>query len=215
MNVENMSSSSESNNNFKANRNRDQNEPSGTEKMTQKTGKKVESDQEHDLKELKDALEQSQQEAASLKDQFLRANAEMENMKRRFERDKQNLLQFGLENLMSDVLPVLDSMEKALLENSPSSDLPREELSVIEGMMLVKKQIFSTLEKHGLKPITALNQPFDPNLHQAIKKVDSMDVDNETVVEEFARGYTLNGRLLRASVVAVAVPCSENKNQSE
>ncbi len=146
-------------------------------------------------------------EAADLKDKYVRAVAEMENMRRRMERERTDLIKYGLENVFKDFLPVLDSLEKAM----PESDAGHASgggsgASYLEGMMMVKKQLQDAFRRHGLELISAKGVPFDPNLHQAIQRVESPDVDVDTVGDEFARGYMLNGRLLRPAMVSVLTP---------
>ena len=152
-----------------------------------------------------DELAVAVQERDEFKDKFLRATAEMENLRRRTEKERADLLKYGLENFCKDVLPVMDSFEKALPEedvNVENSDYK----SHLEGMVMLKHQLFQVLEKHGLKAVESAGEPFDPNMHQAIQRIESDEVESETVSQEFARGYLLNGRLVRPAMVSVAVP---------
>lgn len=147
------------------------------------------------------------QEAADLKDKYVRAVAEMENMRRRMERERTDLIKYGLENVFKDFLPVLDSLEKAMPESDAGKNANgAANASYIEGMVMVKKQLMDVFRRHGLEPITARGAAFDPNLHQAIQRVESPDVEVDTVGDEFARGYMLNGRLLRPAMVSVLTP---------
>lgn len=136
-------------------------------------------------------------------DRFLRNLAEMDNMRRRQERERQDLLKYASEKLLQDLLPVLDSFEKA--SSAGGVDAGN---AVIEGIRMVHKQLVTVLENNGLKPVAATGKPFDPNFHQAIQKVEVDDVEQETVKDEFQRGYLLNGRLIRPSMVSVLVPKS-------
>ena len=155
-----------------------------------------------------DALAAAQAEAAEYKDRYLRAAAEMENMKRRIEKERSDLLQYGLDKIMSDLLPVLDAFDKAHGEASSqhNQDNPTP---LFEGLELLKKQLFSTLNKHGLSAVDPEGEAFDPNFHQAIQKIDSPDVDKEQIQDVFQKGYTLNNRLVRPAMVSVAVPSKE------
>lgn len=135
------------------------------------------------------------------KDRYLRQAADMENMRRRQEKERADLLKYGTEKLLQELLPVLDSLDKALLSAEGQSN------PVVEGVKMVHKQFTSVLEQHGLKATQAKGSLFDPNLHQAIQRVED-DVKDDTVKEEFQKGYTLNGRLIRPSMVSVSVPKS-------
>lgn len=185
----------------------DQESANGEEPSTPKATDASEQDATptDDTTGLKEELEKTAQRLADAEDQFLRARAEMENMRRRMAREKSDLLNFGNESILKDVLPVLDSFDKAL-DESGGGERSAEEQSFMEGFLLLKKQLLAVLEKHGLQAIQSVGEVFDPNLHQGIQRIESDDVEEEIVKEEFAKGYTLNGRLLRASMVSVSVP---------
>lgn len=152
-----------------------------------------------------DRLQELADEVAEYKDKHLRAVAEMENMRRRTEKERGDLLKYAAENISRDMLPVLDSMDKAL-SSSDQEQTDGQGSSVTEGVKLIHQQLIAVLKKHGIEAIEAHGQPFDPNLHQAIQRVEvEEDLDGEQVHQEFAKGYTIHGRLLRASVVSVAV----------
>lgn len=161
------------------------------------------------IQSLKSELETSQSETKNNYDKYLRAVAEMENLRRRSEKEKSSLRQFALENVCKDLLPVLDSFDRALAEQMPKEQdekaAPNND-SFIDGMLMVKKQFIEILEKQGLEIIEAVGQKFDPNVHQAIQRVESKDTEDERVKDEYSKGYTLNGRLLRPAMVSVMVP---------
>ncbi len=135
------------------------------------------------------------------KDRYLRQAADMENMRRRQEKERVDLLKYGTEKLLQELLPVLDSLDKALASAEGQTN------PVVEGVKMVHKQFTSVLEQHGLKAVQSVGSAFDPNLHQGIQRLEE-DVSEETVREEFQKGYTLNGRLVRPSMVSVSVPKS-------
>lgn len=149
---------------------------------------------------LESQLAAAQNEIEELKDKYLRAMAEMENTRRRTEREKADLLQFGLERFMVDLLPVMDSVDKALSESAANPE------SLLKGFELTKKQLENALGKHGLAVVESEGAKFDPNLHQAIQRIESAEVDEDKVKQVFVKGYTLNGRLIRPAMVSVEVP---------
>jgi molecular chaperone GrpE len=142
------------------------------------------------------------EERDSLQDRLLRKQAEFENYKKRIERERTEYVQFASAELMRELLNALDSFDLAVRnaanENSAGANM-------LQGLDLVFKQFQDTLGRFGLKPIDAKGQPFDPNFHQAVSTVPTDEVAENTVVEEFRRGYTLNGRLLRPAMVSVSV----------
>lgn len=144
------------------------------------------------------------EELDASKDQYLRAIAEMDNLRKRLARERSDLLKYGAESLLNDMLPVLDSFDKAC-ENGDRTK-SGEGSQYLQGMLLVQKQLTDVLERHGLKPVEAVGQNFDPNIHQAIQKIDSDEVDVEMVQQEYSRGYMYHDRLLRPAMVSVAVP---------
>ena len=138
-----------------------------------------------------------------MRDRYLRTVAEMDNMRKRIEREKQEFLKFSSESILKDMIPVLDSLDKAIPQDST---LESSSASYREGVAMVQKQFLQTLAKHGLEPVEALAKAFDPNYHQAIQRIESDTVKVETVATEFAKGYSLHGRLVRPSMVSVLVP---------
>lgn len=144
-------------------------------------------------------------ELAESKDKYLRLLAEQENTRRRWEKEKSDIKKFGIESIVRDLLPILDSFEQALLPFE-KNEQTEEMASFVEGFSLVKRQMHDALSKHGLELISAAGQNFDPNLHQAIQMIEFEHVDSHRVHQEYQRGYLLNGRLVRPAMVSVAVP---------
>ncbi len=138
-------------------------------------------------------------ELAEIKDQLLRTVAEMENVRRRSQRDIENAHKFAVEKLLSDLLPVADSLEKAE-EAAKSTD---DAASMAEGISLSLKLFVGILEKSGVTTIDPLGEPFDPQLHEAMAMVPNPDAEPNSVMDVMQRGYTLNGRLVRAAKVIV------------
>jgi molecular chaperone GrpE len=194
----NVDMQTENNKNSESNQTKDQTAPDGAATAGASAAK---SDEGADLQEEK--IRHLEEEVQVAKDRYLRTLAEMDNMRRRQERERQDLLKYASEKLLQDLLPVLDSFEKA------SSVAGAEAGSgMVEGIRMVHKQLTHVLENNGLKAVEAVGKPFDPNLHQAIQRLDADSVDQETVKDEYQRGYTLNGRLIRPTMVSVLVPKS-------
>ena len=141
------------------------------------------------------------EERDSLQDRLLRRQAEFENYRKRADRERNEYVQSASAELVRELLNVLDSFDLAI-RNASSEGSAGEEM--LRGLDLVYKQFLDTLGRFGLKAIEAKGQTFDPNFHQAISTVPSDEVPENTVVEEFRRGYTLNGKLLRAAMVSVS-----------
>jgi molecular chaperone GrpE len=141
-----------------------------------------------------DELQVLKEERDGLYDRLLRKQAEFENYKKRVERERSEFIQFASAELMKELLNALDSFDLAL--RNTGGDL--------RGFGLIYKQLLDTMTRFGLKPIEAKGQMFDPNVHQAVATQPTDEVEENTVVEEMRKGYLLNGRLLRPSMVSVA-----------
>ena len=158
-------------------------------------------------KEVAAAVETVHQEYKSERDLLLRTAAEAENTKKRLQADYQRQLKFANEGILEGMVPVLDSLEaaiKSVNEQVEASDAPTEFTSFNEGVQLVHKQLLDALKIHGLVPIEAVGEAFDPNQHEALLITPSDDVPEGKVIEEFRRGYMLHTRVLRASQVVVS-----------
>jgi molecular chaperone GrpE len=145
-------------------------------------------------------LAEATQQADAFRDQALRAQAEAENTRRRASREVENAHKFALEKFAADLLPVLDSLEKAVEVASSAEGAE----SIGEGVQLSLKLFLSVLEKHGVERIDPLGEPFDPQKHEALAMVPSAHAEPNSVIEVMQRGYLLNGRLVRAAKVVVS-----------
>ncbi len=148
-------------------------------------------------KEIK--LFKKEQEAA--KDKYLRLAAEMDNLRKRVEKEKENHYQYALSEFMKELLVVLDNFERAL-----ESEGDENGKSFREGMRLIHKQYMDLLTKKGLRPIELHDKKFDPNLHQAFVTEESEEVEEPVIGEEYQKGYSLHERLIRPALVKVIVP---------
>jgi molecular chaperone GrpE len=147
-------------------------------------------------------LENLKKERDSLYDSLLRRQAEFDNYRKRIDREKSEFAQFASSELMKEILNCLDSFDLAI-RNAKAEGEGGE--MTLRGFELIYKQLQDTLARFGLKPIEAKGKKFDPNFHQAVSTQATKEVEENTVVEEMRRGYTLNGRLLRPAMVSVAV----------
>lgn len=149
------------------------------------------------------ALLQAQEEAASFRDLALRAQAEAENIRRRAARDVEQAHKFALEKFAGELLPVLDSIEKAM-EAAGALAEGEDTKAMAEGVSLCHRLFLDTFGKVGITPIDPHGEPFDPEQHQAMAMIEAPDAAPNSVVDVLQKGYSLNGRLLRAAMVVVA-----------
>ena len=163
-----------------------------------------EEDNNYQDEEAKEEENSPEKEIETLKEEKIRLLAEMENLRKRFEREKIETIKFGSINLARDILSPGDNLERAL-DALPEDENHSESIkNLIDGLKMVLKEYKSTLEKHGVKKIETLNQKFDHNFHQAMMEVENNDVEEGTVVQEVQSGYTMHDRLLRAAMVGVS-----------
>ena len=141
----------------------------------------------------------AEKKAAENWDKALRAIAELENTKRRAERDVENAHKFALERFAQDLLPVMDSLEKALEVSSEHAEV----VAMKQGVELTMKMFVDAVKKYGLEQLDPVGEPFDPNHHEAMAMQPNADLAPNTVMTVFQRGYLLNGRLIRPARVVV------------
>lgn len=151
--------------------------------------------------DLQAQVESLTEELATAKDQAVRAQAEVQNVRRRAEQDVEKAHKFGQEKLVNDLLPIIDNLERAL-ENINADDEAVK--AVIEGVELTLKSFQDTLARHNVEAINPVGEPFDPQLHQAMSMVESPDAEPNTVLNVFQKGYSLHGRLVRPAMVVVS-----------
>lgn len=146
-------------------------------------------------------IEELKNELAQTKEQVLRAHADAQNARRRAEQDVEKAHKFGLERLVNDILPVADNLERTL---DASKNEAAELSSLVEGAELTLKSLLDGLKRHKVEQVNPEGEPFDPQLHQAMTTLEQADVEPNTVVNVFQRGYTLHGRLVRPAMVVVS-----------
>lgn len=155
-----------------------------------------------DLDELTNQLSAAEQEAKTHYDKLLRVMAELDNFKKRSNREKQEMIRYGNENLISDLLPVLDDMDR-VLEHMPEG-ASKELIDFVSGVQLVAKQFFTILTKYGLTEIKTTGEKFNPEIHEAVAHPPSDEVEADYIVDVHRKGYMLNDRVIRAAMVSVS-----------
>jgi molecular chaperone GrpE len=151
-------------------------------------------------------MTQLHNEVAELKDRYLRAMAELDNTRKRAEREKADAAQYASTKFAKDLLSVADNFSRALdaLKPSVRATLPKEIEAVVTGIEATQRELLAVFERHGIKRIDAQGQRFNPNLHQAVAEVPTREHPPGTVLAVVQQGYMIGGRLLREAIVAVA-----------
>ncbi len=158
------------------------------------------SEGEVNIEELKRQVAQKAQEVKECQDRLLRYAAELENFKKRAERERTELIQYANENVFKELLPVLDNLERAL-ENGRQFEAPQ---GLLEGLELVHQEFLKILSRFGVTPVECLGLPFDPAYHHAVMEEEAPELADQTVTKELQRGYLYHTRLLRPAMVVVA-----------
>lgn len=150
-------------------------------------------------------LEALREENAELKDRLLRTAAEMENLRRRTERDKSDTAKFAISNFARDVLTIADNIQRAI-DHVPEEAAEKDEAfkSFREGVQVTERELLNVLERHGINRLDPAGERFDPNKHQAMFEVETEDVAEGTIVEVVQRGYVIAERVLRPALVGVS-----------
>jgi len=146
-------------------------------------------------------LKEEAEKSAQYWDRILRMQADFENTRKRWEREKQDLIKFANEEVILELLNILDDLERTLaLAQEKHQDLQ----AFLKGVEMILVHLYDLLKKYGLKPIEAKGKPFDPHYHEALLQVEADDVPEHTVLEELQKGYTLNDRVIRTAKVKVS-----------
>jgi molecular chaperone GrpE len=161
--------------------------------------------------ELIGKLKDTEQKSQENYDLYMRTYAEMENIKKRGVKEKEDLAKFANESLIKEILPVIDSLEKALSHVEDGSNPS----GLAEGIKLTLNGLMTTLEKAGLEEVEAMGKPFDPNFHEAIYQQADDTVPPKHVIMEMQKGYLLNGRLIRPSMVVISQGNSDRKDEED
>ena len=156
---------------------------------------------EVELARLREALEAKSREADAARDRYLRTVAEFDNARKRAVREREDLIRGANESLIRELLPVLDNFERALQAARGDAGAA----AVTAGVELIQRELLRVLEKFGVTAFSSVGMPFDPERHEAVARVPAAGQPEMTVVGETARGYLLNGRVLRPAMVTVAM----------
>lgn len=168
-------------------------------------------DQAAELAKLRESLEAKEKEANENYDRYVRQVAELENFRKRANRERDEAIRFANEALVKDLLPIVDNLERAVAHAKDGGNGK----PLVEGVEMVLRGFFDTLAKHGVVPIAAVGQRFDPEKHEAMAQIESGTYEPDTVVEEYHKGYLLRDRLLRPALVSVAkTPKSQGKKNN-
>jgi molecular chaperone GrpE len=163
------------------------------------------------IAELELALKKAQEEAAENYDRFLRASADLENYKKRVAKEKTDLIRYGNDELIKELLPVIDNLERALSH----ADAEGNEEGIRSGLEMTLQQFLGVLQRFGCTPICAEGECFDPNRHEAVMEQATGDCDPGHVVSEVEKGYLLNDRLVRPAKVIVAKAATDVEGDAE
>ncbi len=150
--------------------------------------------------DLQAQLEQSQAESQAHYERFLRTAAELDNFRKRKEREVNDLRKYANQNLLRELLNVVDNLERAI----DATRDPGNTEGLVEGVDMTLKELLKIFERAGVTPIEAVDQPFDPNLHEAVMQEENPDVPENTVIRELQKGYQIHDRLLRPAMVVVS-----------
>ena len=145
-------------------------------------------------------IEEIQKSVQENFDLYLRSQAEMENIKKRFQKEKEDLIKYSNESLIKQLLQVVDSLEKGVAHSQDENSVD----ALREGLELTLKGLLDTLKKAGIETVEALGETFDPNYHEAVLEQEDENMEPGKIVQEFQKGYVLNNRLIRPAMVIVS-----------
>jgi molecular chaperone GrpE len=168
----------------------------------------------HETSAAPSELERLREEARQAKEQYLRTLAEADNAKKRLQREKDEFARFAAETVLRGLLPIVDSLDQALVAVDRQAELPAPQSeaarqagaeAVIKGVHLIYRQLLGLLDKEGVRRIPTVGERFDPHLHEAVAQVQAADgTPDGTIVEEIQVGYTMHGKVIRPAMVKVA-----------
>ena len=183
--------------------------------QSNETNESAEDSNENNSDSPENIIEKLNEEIQDLKDQRLRAAAELENFRKRAEKDQADALKYGVSNFAKEIINIKDNVERA--QSSISEDVRSNDAvkSIVEGLDMIAQSAVATFEKIGIKKIESLNEKFDHNLHQAMMEIENNEVEPGTIVQELISGYTLHDRLLRPAMVGVSKKTQQNQQSDD
>jgi molecular chaperone GrpE len=183
--------------------------------QSNETNESAEDSNENNSDSPENIIEKLNEEIQDLKDQRLRAAAELENFRKRAEKDQADALKYGVSNFAKEIINIKDNVERA--QSSISEDVRSNDAvkSIVEGLDMIAQSAVATFEKIGIKKIESLNEKFDHNLHQAMMEIENDEVEPGTIVQELISGYTLHDRLLRPAMVGVSKKTQQNQQSDD
>jgi len=189
-------------------------------KSEEKEQEKIPAEDKNGQKEKKVAPikdETPEEKLKTIQEKLLRTMAEMENQRRRFEKEKHEAFEFGGFNFAAESLSLIDNIDRAIIsfKNDESLKNNKDLNKIIDGIEIVKKDLVSIFKKNGVEQIECINKKFDPNFHQAMLEVENNTKEPGTVVQEIQKGYMMKDRLLRPSLVGVAKKRGEKEIKEE
>ena len=185
-------------------------------KLMIKSDKKEEDKPLSEEKNIPDKKETTEDKLKIVEEKLLRSMAEMENQRRRFEKERQEAFEFGGFNFAKESLSLLDNIDRAIISFKNDDNLKNNKDldKIIEGIEIVKKDLASIFKKNGIEAIECINKKFDPNFHQAMLEIEDNTKESGTVMQEIQKGYLMKDRLLRPSLVGVTKKREEKKQET-
>ena len=182
------------------------------EEQTQATADNGQVEPESMVRALRAMLEEKEKELAAAKDQALRAMAEVENTRRRSERELADMSKYAVTGFARDLVSVLENLQRALDSIPPELEAAQPAVAnLATGVQMTLKELLSVFSRQGIKRIDPMGEKFDHNYHQAVAQIESADAEPGSVIQVLQAGYTIHDRLLRPAMVAVATPASTPK----
>ena len=185
------------------------------EKVLSKGENEIEKAEQEKKKATPIKEETPEEKLKTVQEKLLRTMAEMENQRRRFEKEKQEAFEYGGFNFAAESLLLIDNIDRAVVsfKNDESLKNNKDLNKIIDGMEIIKKDLISIFKKNGIEVIECINKKFDPNFHQSMLEVENNTREPGTVIQEIQKGYMMKDRLLRPSLVGVAKKVEEKEKK--